>query len=678
MSADEAARQVLRHFEAFDPVATLIFDRDGGVRTLRSIEFSIIPAVLSDADFGVCEVSSSNVGQGPRATHYKGRYDLRDNRKICIAVANQGAGLLLLPISLTERGWEWATPSLKRKAAEAHRVDELGKQLYPLVARVDTHLAGKITGMLLEMPDASVRLLLSDEQALKERIDEAVRVLQQAGWDGREGTAAAGTAADAASAADTGASADPAAGVAGAAGVEGTGPEQTGPWRLVKQGGRGRGSHRQGPRNTVGTRNDFGALPSRAVEADARDGPLTLDTAEAQRKEQERAGAVQMGGTEPVEAPTGGAPAGSRVAVAALPAAVVAGAAVAAAAVAGPAASASLRVPQQAMAVAEAAAVAASGAAAKPTEAEPGVVVSAAAAAVTAAKTSPNGKHLSPQQRTQLKRAQAQQQWRQRLPQPTDAPVATTPATEAAADSGVAAAPAGAAGDVTAGAAVAATDAATTGAAEAAAARPGPEKRHIDEVTPGEVLGTRTRAREWAASDSDDDSSLSDLEEEDSSEEEDDVKEKTAEDKRAKWVHDVARLRRADLTDLKMQNDASYASVFGQFGQPGSSMCVSIFPQEQSRKGVLRFAHRGPVRALLRRLPFVDKEHYRTVLPCGKTVHSLSMAFATKSEAWAARARILEEHKGGDWPPFVVAFAVPSVSRCMEQLAETRTPGAAK
>ena len=60
MSADEAARQVLRHFEAFDPVATLIFDRDGGVRTLRSIEFSIIPAVLSDADFGVCEVSSSN------------------------------------------------------------------------------------------------------------------------------------------------------------------------------------------------------------------------------------------------------------------------------------------------------------------------------------------------------------------------------------------------------------------------------------------------------------------------------------------------------------------------------------------------------------------------------------------------------------------------------------------
>ncbi len=143
-------------------------------------------------------------------------------------------------------------------------------------------------------------------------------------------------------------------------------------------------------------------------------------------------------------------------------------------------------------------------------------------------------------------------------------------------------------------------------------------------------------------------------------------------------VHDVARLRGADLTDLKKQNDSSYASVFGQFGQPGSSKCVSISPQEQLRKGVWRCAYRRPVRALLRRLPYVDKELYRTVLPCGKTVHSLSIAFATKSEAWAARARIMEEHKGGDWPRFVVAFAVPSVSRCMEQLAETRTPGAAK
>ncbi len=68
---------------------------------------------------------------------------------------------------------------------------------------------------------------------------------------------------------------------------------------------------------------------------------------------------------------------------------------------------------------------------------------------------------------------------------------------------------------------MAAADAATTGAAEAAAARPGPEKRHIDEVTPGEMLGTRTRAREWAVSDSDDDSAVLDLEEEAGSEEED-------------------------------------------------------------------------------------------------------------------------------------------------------------
>ena len=58
MSGDAAARHVLGHFADFDPVATLIFDRDGGVRTLRASEFSINPTVLSHADFGVYEVSS--------------------------------------------------------------------------------------------------------------------------------------------------------------------------------------------------------------------------------------------------------------------------------------------------------------------------------------------------------------------------------------------------------------------------------------------------------------------------------------------------------------------------------------------------------------------------------------------------------------------------------------------
>ncbi len=61
---------------------------------------------------------------------------------------------------------------------------------------------------------------------------------------------------------------------------------------------------------------------------------------------------------------------------------------------------------RQALAAADAAGAAAAGALAQSAEAEPPVDVGAAAAAVSAAKTSPNGKHLSHQQLTQQKRAQ--------------------------------------------------------------------------------------------------------------------------------------------------------------------------------------------------------------------------------------------------------------------------------
>ncbi len=86
--------------------------------------------MLSHVYFGVCEAWSRNVSRGQRVTHYQGKHDKRDNRKICIAVDNQGARLLLR-ISLTDRGWELATPNPKHKAAEAHPLEQLRQQLYP-------------------------------------------------------------------------------------------------------------------------------------------------------------------------------------------------------------------------------------------------------------------------------------------------------------------------------------------------------------------------------------------------------------------------------------------------------------------------------------------------------------------------------------------------------------------
>jgi hypothetical protein len=66
----------------------------------------------------------------------------------------------------------------------------LGEQLYPLVAQlVDQQLAGKVTGMLLEMDTTEVlNLIESPETELHVQVAEAVKVLQQAaGTPGAKG-----------------------------------------------------------------------------------------------------------------------------------------------------------------------------------------------------------------------------------------------------------------------------------------------------------------------------------------------------------------------------------------------------------------------------------------------------------------------------------------------------------
>merc|ERR1712194_548779 len=54
----------------------------------------------------------------------------------------------------------------------------LGERLYPLVARMEGDLAGKITGMLLECDNTECLHLLENEPRLRQKVEEAVRVLQ--------------------------------------------------------------------------------------------------------------------------------------------------------------------------------------------------------------------------------------------------------------------------------------------------------------------------------------------------------------------------------------------------------------------------------------------------------------------------------------------------------------------
>merc|ERR1711957_640399 len=54
----------------------------------------------------------------------------------------------------------------------------LGERLYPAIAKIHPQLAGKITGMMLEMDNSELLMMLESQAQMKEKVDEALRVLQ--------------------------------------------------------------------------------------------------------------------------------------------------------------------------------------------------------------------------------------------------------------------------------------------------------------------------------------------------------------------------------------------------------------------------------------------------------------------------------------------------------------------
>jgi len=55
----------------------------------------------------------------------------------------------------------------------------LGARLFPLIQKSHEALAGKITGMLLEMDNSELLHLLEDGAALTLKVEEAVEVLDE-------------------------------------------------------------------------------------------------------------------------------------------------------------------------------------------------------------------------------------------------------------------------------------------------------------------------------------------------------------------------------------------------------------------------------------------------------------------------------------------------------------------
>merc|ERR1719265_407555 len=75
-------------------------------------------------------------------------------------------------------GGQPLTASALANATPGVQKQMLGEKLYPLIAKLQPELAGKITGMMLEMDNSELLMLIESETQLRNKVNEALTVLQ--------------------------------------------------------------------------------------------------------------------------------------------------------------------------------------------------------------------------------------------------------------------------------------------------------------------------------------------------------------------------------------------------------------------------------------------------------------------------------------------------------------------
>lgn len=80
--------------------------------------------------------------------------------------------------SILIHGMEPLTPSMLSSAQPQEQKQMLGERLYPLIYEMNKEVAGKVTGMLLEMDNGDLLTILENMELLKAKVDEAIKVLQ--------------------------------------------------------------------------------------------------------------------------------------------------------------------------------------------------------------------------------------------------------------------------------------------------------------------------------------------------------------------------------------------------------------------------------------------------------------------------------------------------------------------
>uniref|UniRef100_A0A672N583 Polyadenylate-binding protein n=1 Tax=Sinocyclocheilus grahami TaxID=75366 RepID=A0A672N583_SINGR len=88
------------------------------------------------------------------------------------------ARLLCLQPAVHVQGQEPLTASMLAAAPPQEQKQMLGERLFPLIQNMHPSLAGKITGMLLEIDNSELLHMLESPESLRSKVDEAVAVLQ--------------------------------------------------------------------------------------------------------------------------------------------------------------------------------------------------------------------------------------------------------------------------------------------------------------------------------------------------------------------------------------------------------------------------------------------------------------------------------------------------------------------
>ncbi|KFV62515.1 Embryonic polyadenylate-binding protein, partial [Dryobates pubescens] len=122
--------------------------------------------------------SSPTLPRGPPQYKYS---STRRNKDTCHPWWPHSSPLVYLQVAepaVHVHGQEPLTASMLAAAPPQEQKQMIGERLYPFILSMHPSLAGKITGMLLEIDNSELLLLLESPDSLRSKIEEAVAVLQ--------------------------------------------------------------------------------------------------------------------------------------------------------------------------------------------------------------------------------------------------------------------------------------------------------------------------------------------------------------------------------------------------------------------------------------------------------------------------------------------------------------------